>query len=272
MDLSVIFGTWNRLSYLGRCVDSIRRSLAGSGLAYEIVITDGGSTDGAIEYLVDQPDVRLHVEAERRGAVAAFNNAFARSKGSIIVTINDDIEVLDDALAKVAGRFDDPKTGQLALSYRQHNAGPSFRFYTVHNKTYANYSVLRRDVAEMAAFVQGGYWNPCYHTYAGDTELSCWIWKLGFHVVGQPDLRLIDWFAEDELRAQNNSGRNVEDGRFFHRRWQSTRHLEPDGPLPLELTPGERERFRLVRECVQHGHAAPVGQTQCARCGLEAHG
>lgn len=267
MDLSILFGTYNRLAYLKRCIDSIRKTMS-SAVLYEFCVVDGGSTDGAAEYLMREVP-RYHGETQREGAVRAFNKGFERARGSVIVTLNDDVEVLSD-LSLVLGRFDDPKTGQLALAYAHHEVEPkTFRTWTVHDKPYANYGALRADVAALCAFIQGGLWNPIYHTYAADTELSCWVWKLGYRVVPQPDLRLIDWEAKDALREHNNSGRNREDGRLFHRRWPSVRHLEPDGPMPL-VSPEERERYRAARECVQFGHVLGPSMIHCARCGLEA--
>lgn len=267
MDISIIFGTYNRSAYLERCVESILR-LVDCRTHYEIVVVDGGSSDGSRQFLDGIPECRRISEQERRGAVTAFNTAFEFSRGSLVVTLNDDVEVLSD-LSLVLERFDDPKVGQLALAYGHHKTEPrTYRTFTVHGKAYANYSAIRRDVAELAAFVQGGLWNPVYHTYAADTELSCWVWKLGFEVRAQPDIRLIDWEAQDALRKHNNSGRNVEDGKLFHRRWPSKRHLEPDGPMPL-VSAEERERYRAVRECVAFEHALPHGRTVCARCGLE---
>ena len=51
MDLSIVFGTYNRRAHLERCLRSIRASLANSVVTYEGIVTDGGSTDVTIDFI-----------------------------------------------------------------------------------------------------------------------------------------------------------------------------------------------------------------------------
>ena len=45
---SLVIAVWNQLEYTKRCIESIERW---TGLPYELVIIDNGSTDGTREYL-----------------------------------------------------------------------------------------------------------------------------------------------------------------------------------------------------------------------------
>lgn len=245
-ELSIVFGTFNRLRSLERCVESVHRACG--ALRYEVVIVDGGSTDGTRDYLLRQSDrVRPIFEAKRRGAVAAFNAGVDISRGAFIALLNDDVEVEGDALAfavdYMRGQSD---VGQTAFAYKK-PAAIEYRTYTIHGKPYANLGVVRREAAQDVIAVQGGLWNPRYHTYAADTELSCWLHKLGWRVEPLHEARCIDYEIADVLRRENNSGRNRLDSMAFGRRWPSARHLEPDGPLPL-VTEEERASFLAVRD------------------------
>jgi glycosyltransferase involved in cell wall biosynthesis len=73
IEVSVVSGTFNRLVMLQKMVYSVRQSTA--GLSYEIVLCDGGSTDGTLAWIKQQPDIRLIEHGELRGAIAAFNDA-----------------------------------------------------------------------------------------------------------------------------------------------------------------------------------------------------
>lgn len=246
-DLDIIFGTWNRLELLKRCVASVRRSVG--RLKYKIVIIDAGSTDGSREWLLEQAedygDIKHLFEEERRGATRAYNDAYKATSAPFVQMLNDDVEVLDLALERAHGRISgDAEIGQLALSYRS-TKQCAFRSYTIHGKPYANYGMVRREAADQVVEIQGGVWNPRYHTYAADTELSCWLHKLGWRVVAAGDLHLFDHEAQGELRVSNNSGRNAQDSAWFGRRWPSPRHLEPGGPDPL-VTPDELAAFHAV--------------------------
>ena len=55
--ISLVSGTYNRLPLLKRMVASARQSAA--DLPLEIVLVDGGSTDGTIAWCKSQPDIVL---------------------------------------------------------------------------------------------------------------------------------------------------------------------------------------------------------------------
>jgi glycosyltransferase involved in cell wall biosynthesis len=253
-DLSIVFGTYNRLELLRQCVESIRRSVG--DISYEIVITDGGSTDGSFEWLQKpkQLDVAVIREEERRGAVAAFNDAAMASVGRYIAAVNDDVELVGSALKRAVEILDsDFRIGQVAMAYSQPGSGQEeFKVSSFHRHTYANLGVLRRRVYDEVVKIQGGLWNPIYHTYGGDTELSCWVWRLGWRVHEGYDTLCIDHLAQDILRKDNNSGRNHLDGKRCHTRWPDHTRLEPMGPEPL-VEPHELEALRAYegqkRDC-----------------------
>ncbi|HET7288694.1 MAG TPA: glycosyltransferase, partial [Pyrinomonadaceae bacterium] len=76
--VSVVFGTYNRIQHLKRCVESVRAAC--TNVTYEIVVGDGGSTDGSKEWLKQQHDVK-YVHGGLTGAVAAFNACFREVSG-----------------------------------------------------------------------------------------------------------------------------------------------------------------------------------------------
>ena len=89
MQVSIVSGTYNRLPLLQLMVKSARQS-AGD-LTHEIIIVDGGSTDGTREWCKSQDDIVLIEHGELRGAIKAYNDGYARARGEYVVTGNDDI-------------------------------------------------------------------------------------------------------------------------------------------------------------------------------------
>lgn len=65
IDLSIVFGTYNRLQYLRDTVAFARASAA--PLSVEFVVADGGSTDGTVQWLKAQSDV-VYIEHGLHGA------------------------------------------------------------------------------------------------------------------------------------------------------------------------------------------------------------
>ena len=95
VDLCAVFGTYNRLAYLQKAVESVRKN---AGCECHSVAVDGGSTDGTIDWLSEQEDVQLiRQELTLTGAVVAFNLGFARAVECgypFVFHFNDDAELV----------------------------------------------------------------------------------------------------------------------------------------------------------------------------------
>jgi len=78
MDFSVITPCFNSIRWIELCVQSVR--YACRDLAFEHIVCDGGSTDGTLEYLRQQPDIRL-IAGPDRGMYDALNKGMAAARG-----------------------------------------------------------------------------------------------------------------------------------------------------------------------------------------------
>lgn len=106
MKLSIVTPTLNRRDYLARTGESILSQAGAFGL--EWVVTDGGSTDGSIDWLADiaarDPRVRYVSEADR-GQSDAINKGLAMATGDVVAWLNADDLYAGGALAAVAAAF-----------------------------------------------------------------------------------------------------------------------------------------------------------------------
>lgn len=199
MDLSIVFGTYNRLRLLKDCVASIRATIG--VLEYEIIVADAGSTDGSREWLATQSDVVLLGERHLNGAIVAFNKAFSLARGWAVANINDDIVMIGDCLpraydylrqhsetvAQVAFIFDTALNGQFRVGD------------TIHGRQAANFGMSQKLLGDYV-----GWWGTTYHTYGGDTEVSIKYWQIGWRVVSLPECRVHHLQAHDALRRLDN--------------------------------------------------------------------
>jgi len=201
--ISVVMGTYNRLEMLKAAVASVWKE------SDEVIVVDGGSTDGTLEWLAGQKILTVR-QRELEGACSAFNAGFKLASGDYVAHVNDDDEVAPGTISESVKIFEaEPNVGQIAWAFNVWPGKPdSYGHDTVHGKVYANKGITRRELGDRAH-----WWTYLFKTYAGDCELSCRIWEMGYEV-RKSELRVLDRLAKDELRKENNanmSGKNDSD-------------------------------------------------------------
>ena len=95
-DLSIAIPCYNEAGTLRALLAAVTQESERLGLAYEIVITDDASTDGSWEQLktltAEYPSLRVQRLAENSGESAASFAAIQASRGSIIITLDADLQ------------------------------------------------------------------------------------------------------------------------------------------------------------------------------------
>ena len=253
-DVSIVSGTYNRLEHLKRMIESARQS-AGT-LTTEIILVDGGSTDGTIEWAKSQPDVMLIEQGELLGAIAAFNAGARAATGEYVVFLNDDIEVQQKTIWRAWNFLEyNPMVGQVAFENLitgkadEHRRPFSRAFYYI----YGQCCMTRRWLGDLA-----GWWgDEGMRTYGGDSRLGMRIWEMGYRVEPVRGCAVMDWVVDDELRQINDADRRPSDGQGIHpdtvrflQVWKGRlpmpKHLIP-APINLVLEKAAHKRLRTMR-------------------------
>ena len=101
-ELSVILPTKNRGRRLIETLDAYRHQT--SGLSFEIVVVDDGSTDGSAALVAGQPEVERYslrlLQQSPAGPAAARNRALEAALGRLVFFTGDDIEPAPDLLLR----------------------------------------------------------------------------------------------------------------------------------------------------------------------------
>lgn len=99
--VSIIILNLNGVDVLQRCISSL---ITHTKCKFEIIIIDHNSNDGSIEYIKAINDSRvIPLLREKNYSFSASNNLGARhASGNILVFMNNDIIVTDDAISKMA--------------------------------------------------------------------------------------------------------------------------------------------------------------------------
>ena len=99
--LSIVIPSFNQRQFIADCFDSIPAALREAGLV-EVIVVDGGSTDGAADIIRTRSSEFSYSVSERdRGQSDALNKGMAVAKGNYLTWLNSDDVILDGALEEV---------------------------------------------------------------------------------------------------------------------------------------------------------------------------
>lgn len=244
--ISLVSGTYNRLPLLQAMVQSFRDNLASTTIPYEVVLVDGGSTDGTIEWAKAQTDVVLIEDGALLGAISAFTRGAQAASGKYVLLSNDDVTFFDGSVipaivhlenkmtcGAVAFRDNRPMSGFSREDYKTNAIGGLMDGKRV-NLIYAQVGLFRKWLGDRLNWWMGEH-NEMEGaaTYGGDNTLSAQIWRYGYSVDEVPPCMVEDHIANDELRQVNyNKGLQNDDSVYFTRQydWSQGGIIVPSQP------------------------------------------
>jgi glycosyltransferase involved in cell wall biosynthesis len=108
--ISIIIPSYNQANFIARTLDSILNQKFPS---LEIIVYDGGSTDGSVDIIrTYEPHLAYWQSEADHGPAHAINKGFAKATGDIIGWLNSDDVLTEGALWYIAQEFiQNPKTG-----------------------------------------------------------------------------------------------------------------------------------------------------------------
>ena len=275
--ISIVTGTWNRLELLKGLFLSTRDNIP-TGIAYEFVINDNGSTDGTLDWLRGLPgnDLTLIESGELVGGVKAFTDAGKAARGKYVILANDDVAFVgkDSILAALVHLENNPTCGAVAF-YDDRPVDAGARRYHVLTQpaigadgratsvVYAQVGMYRRWLANLA-----GWWgadDPDFtsRTYGGDNYLTSRILEMGYSVDAVEATRVHDYMVEDELRKLTGG---APEGNQQHPDTAAYLRRYPQGPKiapkPTVENPDKRQLRVLYAPILDGGRHAKVAREQ----------
>lgn len=183
--LVVLVGTYNRLELLKKVIDSIHMQ---TRCSHEIIVIDGGSTDGTIEYLQSRENVTSVFQGKLLGASRAYNEVWRQVDCKYTCWLSDDTELANGGLDLAVSLLENnSEIGMVGLKTKD-VVGPWIDLpYT---GALSEYGILNcnHGVLSMELLRSVGYFNQDYKTYLIDPDLTASVLCAGKKVVMTKDI------------------------------------------------------------------------------------
>ncbi len=178
--LTVLIGTRNRLTLLQQCLDAVRATVK---VPCQVIVIDAGSTDGTLEYLNAQSDIRVVRDTEPIGQAPSLNRVLARVATPYVCWLSDDNLVQPGALDLACQLLDTiPPVGMVALKVKDmqgpHSNLPYIGGIWPTGVLTCNQGVLRTEL-----FRRLGYFDEQLRDYGIDADLTVRVLLAGYRVV-----------------------------------------------------------------------------------------
>lgn len=227
--VSVTLGTYNRLPFLKLTIDSLRQELL--SLSHEIIVVDGGSTDGTLKWLTRQKDIITIVqhnrgkwrgkEIKRKSWGYFMNLGFKAAQGKYVCMVSDDCLIVPGAIGNACQLFEEKlgkgeKIGAVAFYWR--NWPEQEKYWvglTLGNKMFVNHGIYLKEALEDVGYID----EETYFFYHADGDLCLKMWKSGYECIDSPDSYVEHYsHANQQVRASNVK-QQKEDWLAYLNRW-----------------------------------------------------
>jgi len=230
--ISVVLGSFNRKKYLKISIDSIRNEIR--NLDGEIIVVDGGSSDGTLDWLSKQKDIITIIQhnhgqwrgsdVERKSWGYFMNLGFKISHGKYILMVSDDCLIVPGAVKNGIKIFDkDNKIGAIAFYWRN---WPIQKEYwvgtTLGGKMFVNHGLFLKKALEEAGFLD----EETYSFYHGDGDICLKIWEKGYKVIDSNKSFVEHFFHANHKLRKSNSNKQQKDWENYLKKWSGKYYLK----------------------------------------------
>ena len=236
--LVILVATYNRLALLKTVVDALAR---GTRTPHELIVIDGGSTDGTIEYLQSDPRITPVLQGELLGTARSYNRVWRHVESTYTCWLSDDTEIVPGILDTAIAILDEePAIGMVGLKMKDTKGPGRFEPYRGGISEFGilncNHGVFRTALGR-----QIGFFNEGYRSYMIDPDITASILSTGHRVVMTRDVAVLhhrEWAEKegDEKVARDMGG--IDNFAIYRRKFA---FLGPSNTVAARL------RSRLVR-------------------------
>lgn len=236
--LVILVATYNRLHLLKRTLDSIA---AGTRCSHEIIVIDGGSTDGTIEYLKSHPGITLVFQGKLLGTSRCYNQVWKQVESKYTVWLSDDTEIVDGTLDLAVSILEtNPEIGMVGLKMKDTQGPAKTRPYL---GGLSQYGILtcNHGVLSMHLLRSVGYFNEDYRSYSIDPDLTASVLCTGKSVAMTRHVSVLhhrEWAEHEGKEKVLREMGGIDNSKIYHEKFKF---------LKASRTFSVRVRGRVVR-------------------------
>jgi glycosyltransferase involved in cell wall biosynthesis len=178
--LVILVATYNRLELLKHAIDSIA---SGTRCSHEIIVIDGGSTDGTVEFLRNCPAVTPVFQGKLVGQARACNQVWRQIESRYTGWLNDDTELVPGGLDLAVSLLENHKQiGMVGLKMVDTKGRGVFKGY---GGAVSEYGIVNcnHGILPLRLLRAVNYFNEGYHSYGVDPDLTASVMCIGKTVV-----------------------------------------------------------------------------------------
>jgi len=227
--ISLCIPTYNRIKDLKHCLNSIIGKFG--DYPYEVIIADGGSKDGTIEYIKELNDEHIKLIEQRKltGITKAFNESFKIAKGDYIYIGNDDTILFPEIFIKCCKLMDEHERIGLVAPKDQEPRHGNFPGVTLKLRNYwallSKFHIFRASVLK-----EIGYYDENLRSYYTDDDSCLSVLTKGYTIAFSREVGMIHYRIPDQsvniARATNQDSKNVEkELKYLKIKWEILKNV-----------------------------------------------
>lgn len=230
--LSVVLGSFNRLKFLKYTIQSIRNELKDAKFPYEIIVIDGGSDDGSLEWILKQKDIITIVQhnrgtwkgqpIERRSWGYFMNLGFKSAQGKFICMLSDDCLIIPGAIKNGYSFIEKElskgvNAGAVAFYWRNWPEFVKYVVFKFYGLININHGLFLREALEKVDFID----EDNFMFYAGDVDLSFKLHNAGYQLLISENSFIEHYMhANNKTRVKNLNSFESDNSNFI-KKWKA---------------------------------------------------